>query len=107
MTFYTDATDTKKIAREIEKNLQDEEKANAVLRLIATLCLTTELSEDPMTLWLRLLSENGVTAQKWKGSEAVIEIYPSGTHGIGKSDRLWFQLGETSVAVIKAYKSEH
>ncbi|KRD27168.1 MULTISPECIES: hypothetical protein [Acidovorax] len=107
MTCYTDATDTKKITREIERNLQVEDKAIEVLQLIATLCLTTELSEDPMTLWLRLLSENGVTAQKWKGSKDVIEIYPSGTHGVGKSDRLWFQLGETSVAVIKAYESEH
>lgn len=107
MPCYTNATDTTKITKEIEANLQDKERANDALQLIANLCWETDISHDPMSQWLTLLNQHGLRAQKWKTSTDLIEIYPSGTHGIGKSDRLLFQVGASSVTVVKAYESEH
>jgi len=60
-----------------------------------------------MSQWLGLLSKEFKKVQKWKTSEDLIEIYPSGTTGKGKSDRLLFQVGKTQVAIVKAYESEH
>lgn len=107
MPCYQDLTDKNKIRKEIASNLQDEEMADEALQLIANLCWEAEITDDPMSQWLRLLKEHGLRAQKWKSSEDRVEIYPSGTHGKGKSDRLLFQVGATSVAVIKAYESDH
>ena len=107
MPCYKDVTDTKKIEKEIEKNLQKTEEAEDVLQLIKNLCWETDISQDPMSQWLGLLSQHVPKVQKWKSSNDLIEIYPCGTKGDGKHDRLLFQVGKTEVAVVSAFKSEH
>jgi hypothetical protein len=107
MPHYEDKTDGEKIEKEIVNNLKNEDKARDVVKLIANLCTTTDIKPDPMSQWLKLINENGFWAKKWSSSEDLIEIYPSGTKGIGKDDRLKFQVGKTQVKVVQAYESEH
>jgi hypothetical protein len=107
MCHYTNITDEKKIKKEIERELQEEEKALEVLQLITNLCAETEITPDPMSQWLGLLAQHVPKVQKWKGSKELIEIYPSGTTGNGRSDRLLFQVGPTEVKVVSAYESKH
>ncbi len=107
MPTYVDRTDTNAIERQIQANLKEQEKANDVLQLIRNLCWETDVKPDFMSQWLALFSRHGVRAQKWKTSTDLIEIYPSGTTGIGKDDRLMFQVGATRVTVVQAYESEH
>ncbi|NML17268.1 hypothetical protein [Azohydromonas caseinilytica] len=107
MPTYKDVTDTQKIEKEIEKELQETEKALDVLQLIKNLCWETDTTPDPMSQWLSLLSQHVPKVQKWKGSADLIEIYPCGTTGRGRSDRLLFQVGATEVKVVQAYESEH
>ncbi|AFE07199.1 hypothetical protein COCOR_06889 [Corallococcus coralloides DSM 2259] len=107
MPCYTNVTDEKKISEEINAQLQEQEKAMEVLQLISNLCWETEISNDPMSQWLGLLSQHVPKVQKWKTSEDLIEIYPSGTRGKGRSDRLLFQVGATQVAVVSAFESKH
>jgi len=107
MPHYQDVTDVVKITKEIAKNLNEVETAMEVLRLISDLCSETEIESDVMSQWLGLLAGNSVKARKWSGRDPVIEIYPCGTKGNGKSDRLWLQVGEKEVAVVRAYESKH
>jgi hypothetical protein len=106
MPCYEDVTNKEQIENEIEQFIQDEEKAKDVLQLIFNICWQTDITPDPMSQWLALLSQH-VRVQKWKTSNDIIEIYPSGTSGGGRNDRLLFQVGPTSVAVVRAYESEH
>ncbi|SFD57009.1 hypothetical protein [Paracidovorax konjaci] len=107
MPTYQDVTDTAKIEKQINKNIQDVEAAEQALVTIHTLAGETQITADPMSQWLGLLSKAFPKVQKWGGSKDLIEIYPAGTTGLGKSDRLKFQVGKTQVAVVEAYESEH
>lgn len=107
MPFYEDVTNTDEIQRQIDKNLYGEVAAREVLRLIKELCSKTETTSDPMSQWLGLLAGCLPKVQKWRTSDDLVEIYPCGTKGNGKSDRLLFQVGETQVAVVQAYESKH
>jgi len=107
MPCYNDVTKTEEIEEEIENKLKNEEAAKDVLPLIKNLCGETDITPAPMSQWLGILSKNVPKVQKWKTSNDLIEIYPSGTKGEGKSDRLLFQVGKAEVAIVKAYESEH
>lgn len=107
MPCYQDKTDKKEIQRQIDENLQNTEAAEDVVQLVANLCWETDIQPDPMSQWLALLIKHVPKVQKWKTSADRIEIYPSGTHGVGKNDRLLMQVQNTEVEIIEAYKSEH
>jgi hypothetical protein len=107
MAFYTNTTNEKKIRKEISGSLKQEEAAEEVLQLISDLCPETEITGDPMSQWLGILAAKLPKVQKLKSSSNLIEIYPSGTFGLGASDRLLFQVDPTEVAIIKAYESSH
>ncbi len=107
MPKYTDNTDRERIKRQIEKKLANEKEALDVLDTIHTLCLETEIATDFMSQWLGLLSSRVPKVQKLRTSTNQIEIYPSGSHGRGGSDRLIFQVGAGEVEVIEAGISSH
>jgi hypothetical protein len=107
MPCYTNVTNEEKITREIVANLKKPEAAEEVLQLIQNLCWETEITKDPMSQWLGILAMHVPKVQKWKTSTDLIEIYPSGTTGVGADDRLLFQVGPTQVAVVQAFKSAH
>ncbi|WP_166642561.1 MULTISPECIES: hypothetical protein [Methylocaldum] len=107
MCTYENRTDVAKIEKQIDRSLQDEGKAKEVLREIAQLCLDTKRQPDYMSQWLSLLRKKGIDARKLAGKNNYVEIYPSGTHGKGKSDRLLFQVEETWVEVVEAGESTH
>ncbi|MDA8445254.1 hypothetical protein [Paracidovorax valerianellae] len=107
MPTYQDKTNTAAIDSQIDAELKAPEPAKEVVQLVHNLCWETDITPDPMSQWLGLFATHRVRAQKWKTSADLIELYPSGTTGIGKSDRLMFQVGKTEVAVIKAYESDH
>lgn len=107
MPKYKNVTNTEEIKKQIKKNLQDTDAAIEALKIIDNLCEELDIKEDPISQWLGALSKEFKKVQKWKTSKDLIEIYPSGTTGIGKSDRLKFQVGESQVRVVEAYESEH
>jgi len=106
MPSYQDVTNEEVIQKQVQKHIKDVEKTEETLQLIKNLCWHSDIHPDSMSYWLSLLNEH-VRARKWQTSSDLIEIYPAGTTGLGRDDRLLFQVGKTEVAVVSAYESEH
>ena len=106
MCKYENVTNQKKIGKQIDQ-LEGDEAARAVMQAIDAICAAENIEPDRMTQWLRLLNDRAIMASKLKGSLPYIEIYPSGTHGIGRQDRLILRIGETEVEVMEAGKGSH
>jgi hypothetical protein len=104
---FQDLTSFNAIKAEIESEHGNPDKSLEVISTITMLVWGLAPGGDTVNTWLVALNGEGIRARKWGGSDDLIEIYPSGTHGVGKHDRLWLQVGATQVKVVKVYQSEH
>lgn len=104
---YKNLTDNTEILKQITKNHLKPDESEDVLQQISNICWETDIKPDYMSHWMQLLNTHVCRAVKWGGEKDVIELYPSGTKGDGKHDRFWLHVSANSVAIKKAYKSEH
>lgn len=105
---YTNRSDVEEFAKDLGR-LGNEEAARNVFTIIDDLCKEgVPIAKDRMSQWLGILAKTDIPdAMKRRGTEDVIEIYPSGTKGLGREDRILFQVGETQVKIILVYISDH
>lgn len=112
---YTDNTNNQRIAKQIQKELVEEDAASELLAKIAELCLETDTApsaEIGADRWLAALHRAGVDASLIQGGKAdrdprFIELRPSGTNGPGRSDRMLMAVSSTYVDVVKANQASH
>lgn len=104
---FNDLTEFTVVKQQIEKMHGCPEKSLEALSAITMLAWNLKPGGDTVNTWIKALKAEEIWAAKWATSADVIEIYPSGTHGQGKHDRLWLQVGQTQVKVVKVYMSEH
>lgn len=104
---FNDLTEFTVVKQQIEKMHGCPEKSLEALSTITMLAWNLKPGGDTVNTWIKALNVEEIRAAKWATSADVIEIYPSGTHGQGKHDRLWLQVGKTQVKVVKVYLSDH
>lgn len=104
---FNDLTEFAVVKQQIEKMHGCSEKSLEALSTITMLAWNLKPGGDTVNTWIKALNVEEIRAAKWAGSADLIEIYPSGTHGEGKHDRLWLQVGKTQVKVVKVYLSDH
>lgn len=106
--MYQDITDQEKITKQIKKYLQVEQDALDVMNFIATKSAETKpKGPDYIGQWLGILAESKIDANRINGGDGFIEIRPSGTTGLGKSDRMLLQVTSTTVEIVKASEATH
>ncbi len=108
MCKYQNKTDKEAIGKKIAK-LDQPDNATAVMDIIDQICRDEEVKPDRVSQWLNLLRSHGVEVGIVGGKHAfpLIEIYPSGTKGAGKEDRMFLEIRDTDVEVTGAGLGRH
>lgn len=109
MCKYENKTDKEAIEKKIAKLLELPDNATAVMAAIDRICEGEEVENDRVSQWLRLLREAHIEAGIVAGKHPfpLIEIYPNGTKGPGKGDRMFLEIRDTDVEVIGAGLARH